>query len=318
MNPKRKELLSSFFKGDKWRLNRCLAPGMNCTATAIQAHSLPNSQVFDLLVRDGHVKAVRKRIDKDLGPVISFDDVGRNQATTFAGFCSTHDNEIFRPIDAAAFRPADAQYQFLLAYRAVARELHAVMEGAIKIQSGYLKRVGLGLDPKEKPSPAGLLAVEHMIKAYATFMYKERLDKILVSKQYEIVLHDTISIRHDDPTVAVCALFALDDVEREDDCVRTTLNVLPLIRNESMAVFSYMPEDAELARLSLSRLLNSEGSCQKYLLSKLILNKCENFVVSPRYYDKWTLRKKKSVIEFFTRTLSTEALDVEDESLYLF
>jgi hypothetical protein len=63
-----KELRSSFFKRDKLRWNRCLAPGMGCPAAAIRAHSLQNSQVLDLLARDGHVKAIVKRIDKKIGP----------------------------------------------------------------------------------------------------------------------------------------------------------------------------------------------------------------------------------------------------------
>src|SRR3984893_6019564 len=146
MTSTKKQLLLSFFKSDKWRFNRCLAPGMRCTSTAIQAHSLQNSQVLDLLVRDGHVKALTKRIDKEIGPIIFFDDVGRNQGRTLAGFFAKHDSGIFKPIEANAFRTTDSEHLFLVAYRAVARELHAVMEGASKIQSAYLKRVELGLD----------------------------------------------------------------------------------------------------------------------------------------------------------------------------
>jgi hypothetical protein len=72
---------------------------MTCESSAIRAHSIQNSQTLDLLVRNNHVKTLTKRIDKEKGPEISFGDVGRNQATTFEGFCSRHDAEIFAPID---------------------------------------------------------------------------------------------------------------------------------------------------------------------------------------------------------------------------
>jgi len=114
------ELLQSFFERSKLRFGRCLAPGMNCNDRAIQSHSIQNSQTLDLLVRDGHVKALTKKIDKDTGPLIDFNDVGRNQATTFCGFCARHDSEIFKAIDTNVFRADDPEHLFLTSYRAVA------------------------------------------------------------------------------------------------------------------------------------------------------------------------------------------------------
>jgi hypothetical protein len=206
----------------------------------------------------------------------------------------------------------------LIAYRAVARELHAVMEGAIKIQSGYMKRVEMGLDTGDAPSPAGMFAVDHMIKAYETFLYKHRFDQVLLSKRYSDVLHDMIKIGHEEPTIAVCSLFSVDGVFRNDDWVRVALNVLPLNGNESIAVFSYLPEDATLVKSSLSLILTSDGFYQKYLLSKLILNNCQNFVVSPAYYEQWSPEKQRSVTDYFVQTLLTGNLEIENEHLYLF
>lgn len=315
MNSIEQDLRSSFFERDKWRLNRCLAPGMSCTATAIRAHSLQNSRVLDLLVRNDHVKGLAHRIDRETGPSIFFDDIGRNCATTFTGFCSEHDSEMFRPIDANTFSSTDSEHLFLVAFRAVAREVHAVMEGAIKIQSGYVKRIKLGIDRGEEPSPVGKLAVEHMLKAYQEYRYKCRFDEAYVSRQYDSVAHDVIKIRHEEPTVAVCSLFSIDGVSRDGDWVRVALNVLPINVYELIAVFSYPPEDSALARSTLSPILSSNSHYQKYLLSKLILNNCENFVMSPAYYEKWNAKKKDVVIDYFKRTLLTGNLEVENECL---
>jgi hypothetical protein len=318
MASKKKELLSSFFEHDKLHFNRCLAPGMSCGATAIRSHSLQNSRVLDLLVREGHVKGLTKRVDKVAGPVIFFDDIGRNQATTFTGFCSEHDSNIFKPLETNSFRPNDDEHLFLVAYRAVVKELHTLMEATYKIQTGYQERVRLGVDSGDEPTPAGMFAVEYMMKSYLTHEYKCHFDEALVSKQYGGVLHDLVTISHEEATIAVCSLFSLDGLPRNDDWVRVALNVLPISGNESMVVFSYLPADTTLVRSALSPVLATNGHHQKYLLSKLILNNCSNFVLSPAYYDRWSPEKKKAVTDYFLQTLFTGNLEIESEHLYLF
>jgi hypothetical protein len=111
---------------------------------------------------------------------------------------------------------------------------------------------------------------------------------------------------------------SLDGMSRNNDWVRVTLNVLPLGNTESAAVFSYLPRDADLVRSGLDRILSSEGVYQKYLLSKLILNNCENFVVSPAYFDQWSAAKLRAITDYFTETLTAGKLDLEDQNLYLF
>ena len=125
-------------------------------------------------------------------------------------------------------------------------------------------------------------------------------------------------VAHQQPTVAVCSLYSVDNLSRGDDWVRVALNVFPLSKTESAVIFSYVPEDARLVVTSLNETLTSEGAYQKYLLSKLILNNCENFVISPTYYEEWREDKKADVMAYFTDTLITGNLNVENKNLYLF
>jgi len=221
------ELLQSFFDRSKLRFGRCLAPGMNCENGVVQAHSVQNSQILDLLVRDGHVKALTRRIDKNVGPVIDFTDVGRNQATTFGGFCASHDSEIFKAIDIRSFQADDLEHLFLSSYRAVARELHALMEAAVRIQASYEDRIKLGYDSGNEPEPVGMLALDYMVKSYSTYEYKCSFDKALIAKRYGDVLHDVVLISHERANVAVCSLFSIDHQTKNGDYVRIALNVLP-------------------------------------------------------------------------------------------
>jgi len=248
--------------------------------------------------------------------MISFDDVGRNRATTFSGFCAEHDSSIFEAIDADPFNPADPQHLFLVAYRAVARELHAQMDGAAKIQGSYQKRVELGVDSGDAPTSAGMVAVEHMMRSYLTYTYKCPLDDALISNNYAALSHRVVTIQHDQPTIAVSSHLGLDGLSKNGDAVRVTLNILPVSKAESLVILSYLPGDVDLITLALDRTLSAEGPYQKYLLSKLVLNYCENFVVSPSYFDQWSETKKQAITSYFVKTLTVGNLDMEDQNLW--
>ena len=129
MNDIEKKMLAYAFDADKWKFKKCLEPYMQCNGSIIRAHTVQNSKVLDLLVRDGHVVSFKHWYEKDRGPIIDYGLVGRKEATTFTGLCDEHDNEVFRPIDTNDINAENQQHLFLLAYRAVLRELHATMEG---------------------------------------------------------------------------------------------------------------------------------------------------------------------------------------------
>jgi hypothetical protein len=228
--------------------------------------------------------------------VIQFEDVGRNEATTFTGFCSEHDAKIFMPIEVEDFEVTNSECLFLIAYRALAKELHAQMEAAFRIQGSYNERVRLELDTGNEPEPVGMLALGYMIQSFATYEYKLLFDQALVSHDYSRVVHDVISIEHDLPAIAVCSLFSF---AQHGNDVRIALNVLPLNAGESVAVFSYLTSDASLARALLNPILSSTGFQQRYFISKQILNSCQNFVVSPIHFDKWSGEKRDAICDYF-------------------
>lgn len=313
-----KELLSSLFKIDKAGFRRCLEPTMQCEKPAIRAHSIQNSRVIDLLAQDGHVVGFTYRVDAKAGPSIQFDLIGRSEASTFPGLCADHDREIFAPIDTQGIERTNSQQLFLLAYRAVVRELHATMEAAVKIQSGYLKRVDLGLSPGDQPSKVGMHAVARMVISYETFLYKAKYDEVLLRKAFDSIFHDVILLEEQPPTIAASALFSIDELRVEDDVVRVALNILPQKDNRTMVVFSYLPRDACLARSSLERILKSVGHYQKYELSRTLLNICENFLIAPAYFSTWTERKKSVIRDYYVTTIRESDLSFNDEDLYLF
>ena len=311
------EQLAEFFGTWKTKLSKCLEPEMQCDGSPIRAHSVQNARILDLLQASGHVIAPSIRFGVD-GPQITFDSIGRNNATTFTGLCSVHDANIFAPIDNAAFDKRNEQQLFLFAYRAVTRELHTCMEGAVRIQLGYKSRVDRGIDPKDVPSAAGQLATEHLIKAFLTYQYREKyFDEPLMAKNYGTLTHDVLTFENQSPVIAVSSLFSLGWNEMKDDVTCVALNVFPTDDKHTSVIFSYAQPDRTPARAALDRILTSSGDYQKYELSKTILHHCENFVLNPKWFNAWSNKKVKAIHDAFCASLSGENIK-DDPDLMLF
>jgi hypothetical protein len=203
------ELKSHFFKGQGKKLNRCLSPTMDCEEKAIRAHSVQNAKALDLLSCDGHVIHLHPRLRADKPPEVCFEKIGRNQATTFTGLFAQHDQDLFRELDTQDFDGTNQSQLFLLAYRSVLRELHAVIDGGIKIQAAYQKRVELGLDPKDEPSPAGIEAAYHMMQAWRTFRYRCEFDRIRETSSYEGLVHHVRNLNLEMPTIGASTFYGI-------------------------------------------------------------------------------------------------------------
>jgi len=290
--PEDKKLLGKAFRIYNWQFGKCLAPAMQCQNAPIQAHSIQNGRVIDLLEDKGHVIALAPRFSQ-AGPDIRFRSIGRNLASAFLGFCGQHDNEIFAPLDKKPFDTADQEQLFLLAYRAVSRELHATMDAVSKIQSMYKVRVDQGIDFTDDQSPAGVKAVEQMLFSWTTWKYRNKFyDEPLVAREFSVIAHDVLTFQNQTPALAVSSFISLDDMRPGDaDFPGVAVNVLPVSGDTTVAIFSYAPSITGKVRTSLDRILTANGDHQNYELSKLIIARMSNFIVSPTHFVAWSKDK---------------------------
>lgn len=110
-------------RGDK----HCMYPPdpYPCKNAVIRAHSISRNAALKKIARDGRVYLPNSNlfeIRKQHGS-IRHTLVGINLATTFTGFCNSHDTSIFRTIDEGPITPSSEQ-TLLLHYRALCRELY--------------------------------------------------------------------------------------------------------------------------------------------------------------------------------------------------
>ena len=314
-----KEVFSSFIGIDNSNFEKCLEPSFRCTNRAINAHSVQNSKILNNLVRNGHVIGFKRTISYLDGPKLDYRLIGRNPATTFAGLCSQHDEQIFRPIEKSEINLSNSEHLFLFAYRAAYRELHATMASAIKLQCAYQERIRMGLDPKNTPTNAGILATERFMISYKTHLYKSKLDIAFSKRYFNLLTHKILVFDDmDQSTIAVCSLFSVDQIIIGYDALRIHLNVLPINPKKTIVIFSFLNENASHAQIFLNRILKSNGEYQRYELSKIILKSCENFVLSPSYFETWSANKKVIIMEYFEKTILKTDITFESPELYLF
>lgn len=99
----------------------------------VSAHSIQRRGQLSFIEEDGHVY----RLTPDLaslhrsGGILKPERTGWKKASTFAGFCKTHDNKLFQPIDDSALVPTSQQIT-LYAYRCLCREFF-VKENAVRV-----------------------------------------------------------------------------------------------------------------------------------------------------------------------------------------
>lgn len=117
---------------------RCLhfANGDRCSET-ISAHSIQKSGQLSSIAEDGHVYqltadlSILKRTNGRPEPK----KVGVNRVSTFAGFCKTHDNDLFKLINRSPLSPTHEQIT-LYAYRSICRE-YFVKENAVRLLKNF-------------------------------------------------------------------------------------------------------------------------------------------------------------------------------------
>ncbi len=123
----------------KSRLLECLHPSAspsNCTQI-ISAHTIQSSTTLQAIADDTHHVLSFHPPQTDSSGRRRLNKVGINNASTFEGFCSKHDNETFAPIEKKEIELSPQQC-FLLLYRTTCHEYY--QKKSILKSAEYMKR----------------------------------------------------------------------------------------------------------------------------------------------------------------------------------
>jgi len=181
----------------------------DCTSTIVSAHTVPRSGSLNKIADDGHVLAFIPTLEsliKNKG-ALHPQRVGVRKASTFSGFCSKHDDELFAPVEKDKFTGTQQQC-FLLAYRAYSREIYTKRASAD--QSGLHKTMDRG---KPKAQQFGIQAFASLIDSGLNVAlrdidhHKPRFDALLLSGDFSTVRSYVIEFE-DAPQVMCSGTYA--------------------------------------------------------------------------------------------------------------
>ena len=301
-------LKASFFKSIKTTLKKCWFPGEKCNSKSIKAHSIQNSRVLELLSLNGHVIMPQEKItNKGEVFLVGFNEISRNEASTFTGLCGTHDNEIFSPIDDFDIDFNDIQQLFLLVYRSVLKKTHLLASDLTKIEKIYKDQVEVGRATNDLSNPLFKAFFQQFIRAHGAYLYKKIYDAVYLSQQYQVVHHNYFSFKHKKPSIAVSALYWVGEPKPNGTQVPwIALNVFPT-NDETHVIFSYLESDKDYVSSEIEDIFNLSTKRRLWQVSERIIGASENFVISPAFWNNLSMKKRDAIISYYCDTL----VDVE-------
>ncbi len=288
---------------------RCMAPEAlreTCSGDIVRAHTVSKSGSLKQIARDGHVYSFVKSIQAIVGSngVLTPELVGVNKASTFTGFCATHDKQLFAPIEDSPFAFTEEQC-FLLGYRAMARETflkEAQLEGM-----GFLRQADRG-HPVESQ-----LAIQTMIAgmqvgsdagARDALRQKAFYDEVLLSKDFSGVRAYAIAFDRMPPVLCSGGVFpyeAFDGTKVQDfaDLGRPADAIYYAslaVNGAGAVVFSWLPDSDATCSRFIATLEQVDDAGVTDALLRFFFEFCENLHVSPEWWESLEEASRRALI----------------------
>lgn len=296
----------------------CLAPTpmkTDCSKIFAKAHTVPRRSLQQI-ARDGHVYSFIPSLDN----IIKYDGrlqpelIGISRASTFSGFCSVHDSKIFSKIENQPFHGSQEQC-FLLAYRALARELYT--KRALVASSDVRRQADRG-KPLERQ-----ITIQYMNALIDTGAsaglrdnesYKKIHDDVLLSGDFSNVRAFIIELESAPPVMCSAGIFPEQDFAGNQLQNVGDLNITPHLLNftsfysgdHGLIVFIWLRECdptcqqfiSSLRALSLDRITDA--------FIRFFFEFCENLHISPEWWESLADDKKNALINRLASSANPE------------
>jgi hypothetical protein len=221
---------------------------------------------------------------------------GINSATTFTGFCSPHDSELFRPIDDDNLVPTKEQC-FLFHYRALCRELY--VKRTTVPTNNLLRTVDRGKSPRIQQIVQGMVSArDSAIRDAIGRMEadKSTCDRAFLARDYGGVSGCVLAFRQV-PTVACSGLtqptydFSGGTLQNIADMSKPLWNLsftlLPNVAGGIAAIVWLQGADL-VSRRFVSSLLGVPDDRKSDVLVQFVLDSFENHVIQPDWWEGLT------------------------------
>ncbi|MFJ5320548.1 SEC-C metal-binding domain-containing protein [Pectobacterium parvum] len=246
----------SFFSN----VSRCSVPERikhECQTRIVKAHTLSKGNSLKSIAHEGHVLGLKyglSSLERNNGRLI-LERIGINQASTFTGFCSYHDKELFSCVEDEPFKETKKQCT-MLAYRPLMREVY-VKEANYKVMKES-RDFDKGLSFPEQL--AWVKIANDNIKGaelnIADLDYiKVKIEKSIEDQSFGALNHFILHLEHV-PNIMACGIHGpiTDIFGNEIQEITSSENKRPAymvvnllaLEDNGYMIFSWLPEDGEI------------------------------------------------------------------------
>ncbi|PEL57910.1 YecA family protein [Bacillus toyonensis] len=286
------------------KIKECLHPDSEqCKGKIKNAHSLQNNGVLSRIEEEGHVVIPTTKFGTD-GVIYDVKDESKNKATTFTGFCDTHDTLVFKDIETKEIDVTSSKQCFLFAYRAFALELHKKKEMLKSIQQLF----------KVRPT---LTKVSDYIKQYRytelsindVAEYKKFFDDALINENYDTIQSTTFTFDYE-ISMAACGGCSLtydirgnemnDIYSKEEERIKILFFTITPNNGKSFFIFSWIKYDSDYFKDYIQQLEGLTEEEFKTYINNFLPSYTENLVVAPSLWSSFTKRQKDAFFKLFS------------------
>ncbi len=287
-----KQLLS-FRAGEK----KCLYPstGTSCTGKVIRAHTISRSVALSRIARAGKVYQLDTNpftIRKHEGePQLTLENIA--SATTFTGFCSPHDNQLFDPVDKGSLTPTPEQ-ALLLHYRALCRELYVkspnVETNELLRDADRGKSVSIQQMVQGYVSARGMAIAESLAQLESD---KAVCDQAILNQDFSVLKGAFVRFRktptlacsgYTQPTCDFNGSEIQDIADMSKPCFNLSFTLLPN-DNGGLAVFAWLPDADGPCRKFVQSFMNLDAGRKSDALVQYVFDSFENFAAEPQWWE---------------------------------
>lgn len=229
-----------------------------CQTRIVKAHTLSKGNSLKAIAHEGHVLGLKhglSRLDKNNGR-LTLERIGINQASTFTGFCSYHDKELFSCVEDESFEETKKQCT-MLAYRPLMREVYVKEANYKAMQELRAFDRGFSFPEQLAWTKISNVNIKGAKLSLADLNYiKNRVESSIEDHLFDVLNHLILRLEHV-PRIMACGIHApivdifgnkLQEITSSEDKrpAYMSVNLLALDDNGYM-IFSWLPEDGEVA-----------------------------------------------------------------------
>ncbi|MGA4482171.1 hypothetical protein ACPA3B_01480 [Bacillus bombysepticus] len=322
-------------------LKECFHEDENCSNKIIKAHSIQNNRILNKISENGEVLMFGDENEGSWDFKLSMQRIGRKRATTFTGFCGSHDNNIFMPIEGENYQVGNKEQEFLFAYRALAKEYHT----KVTIGDMYRKmREYLVNGEYEKlndllgENKPDLKRIETMATMFNAFLlgnedaeerleiYKKRMNDFLDNAQFDEIITEVIELE-EEYHIAVSSITFIEkdlkgNVINEIDNLDATLAPLFITvfpqEGKTYILLSYFERNKKRYKFISEQVLTENIKMQKIIISNVIVSYLENWAVSPIKWNELSRKMKSKINKYYVKTMDEKKDLLFDKNMNLF